>query len=415
MLFQTSPQMSAYPTLITPDAARGIVLQTIEVGPAQTVSHADALGRVLARDVVAPLDLPPFDNSAMDGYAVVADDLRSVPARLNQIEIVGAGAVPTQTVRPGTCLKIMTGAPLPRGADAVVMREETREVDGQIEFGEVAASGQNIRRAGSDVARGEVVLARGTRVRAAEWAMLAALGQAQVEVYARPRVAIITTGEELVGVADELLPGQIRDSNGPALRGLCESAGAEIVAHHHVGDDVAQLRAVLEGLGECDLVLTSGGVSAGDFDPVRDVLLEDARVLFWKIAMKPGKPVMLALLRGTPVLALPGNPVSVMVSWEEFARPALLKRSGARALRRLEVRARLGETLRSPVGKVEFVRARIESEGDALRARVGGEQGSGRLSTMTRANALLVIGARDTQLEAGTMVTARLLDCAEVE
>ncbi len=403
-----------------PDAARALALENISVGPAQWVEHREVLGRILSRDLVSEIALPPFDNSAMDGYAVRVADVQgtteSAPITLRLGEIIGAGDVARSEFVPGQCAKIMTGAPLPRGAEAVVMREETREVGDKVEFFGAATAGQNVRRAGSDVARGETVLAAGTRVRPAELAMLAALGQSRVEVYVRPRVGIITTGEELVGVEAELQAGQIRDSNGPALRGLCLGAGAEIVAERHVGDQPDELRAVLDELvGQCDLILTSGGVSAGDFDPVRDVLLADARVIFWKVAMKPGKPVMLALYREVPVFALPGNPASVMVGWEEFARPAILKRGGARALKRLEVEARLAENLHSPSGKTEFVRAQVTHEGGVLIARVSGDQGSGRLSTMTRANALLVIGADQTQLPAGTQVRARLLDCAEVE
>ena len=408
-----------FPTMITPDWARELALQAVEVGAVQSVAHAEALGRVLARDIVSEIDLPPFANSAMDGYAVCVADVAGAdeaPIALALGETIGAGDVPQRSVEVGICAKIMTGAPLPVGAEAVVMREETRENAGRVTFLASAKLGQNVRRAGSDVARGETVLTRGTRVRAAELAMLAALGQTHIEVYARPRVGIVTTGEELVGVEAELRDGQIRDSNGPALRALCESAGAEVVAQRHVGDTVDELRATLDELcAQCDLILTSGGVSAGDFDPVRDVMLADARVVFWKVAMKPGKPVMLALYRDVPVFALPGNPVSVMVGWEEFARPAILRRGGARALRRLEVGAVLAETLRSAVGKTEFVRARLESENSRLLARVSGDQGSGRLSTMTRANALLVIEADVTHVEAGTLVTARLLDCAEVE
>ena len=406
--------------MITPAAALALALQTIEVGPRQTISHAEAVGRVLASDVVSATDLPPFANSAMDGYAVRVADVEGAteqsPATLQLTETIGAGDVPQRAVVSGQCAKIMTGAPLPEGTQAVIMREETREADGIVSFLASAQLHQNVRDAGDDIARGETVLSAGTRVRAAELAMLAALGCSHVEVYARPRVAIVTTGEELVGVAADLKAGQIRDSNGPALRALCLCAGAEIVALRHVGDAPDELRAILDELApQCDLILTSGGVSAGDFDPVRDVLLAEADVVFWKVAMKPGKPIMLALYRNTPIFALPGNPVSVMVGWEEFARPALLKRAGARALRRLEVRARLSETLRSAPAKTEFVRARISNENGELIARVSGAQGSGRLSTMTRANALLVIEADQTQLPAGTQVTARLLDCAEVE
>ncbi len=406
--------------MITPAAARELSLQTVSTGPTQTVAHAQTLGRVLARDIVSEMDLPPFANSAMDGYAVRVSDVagasEDAPVALQLGEIIGAGAVPQREVRAGECARIMTGAPLPPGAQAVIMREETRELAATVSFLASAKLAQNVREAGSDIARGETVLRAGTRVRAAELAMLAALGCSRVEVFARPRVGIITTGEELVGVEVSLEAGQIRDSNGPALRALCQSVGAEIVAQRHVGDAPAELRKVLDELApSCDLILTSGGVSAGDFDPVRDVLLDDARVVFWKVAMKPGKPIMLALYRDTPVFALPGNPVSVMVGWEEFARPALLKRAGARALRRLQVGAILTEDLRSAPGKTEFVRARLSEENGALVARVAGDQGSGRLSTMTRANALLVIAPEQTQLRAGTQIAARLLDCAEVE
>ena len=406
--------------MITPDAARELALKTIAVGPVQTVAHAQALGQVLASDIVSEMNLPPFANSAMDGYAVRVADVEGAteqtPVTLKLGEIIGAGDVPTSEIAAGECAKIMTGAPLPPGAQAVVMREETREAEGNVSFFVGAKLDQNVRGAGSDVARSETVLQAGTRVRAAELAMLAALGCSHVEVFLQPRVGIVTTGEELVGVEADLQAGQIRDSNGPALRALCQSAGAEVIAERHVGDAPAELRAVLDELAPlCDLVLTSGGVSAGDFDPVRDVLLADAEVIFWKVAMKPGKPILMAIYRNTPIFALPGNPVSVMVGWEEFARPALLRRAGARALRRLEVNAVLAEDLRSAPDKTEFVRARVGRENGELIARVSGDQGSGRLSTMTRANALLVIEPQQAQLRAGTQVVARLLDCAEVE
>ena len=409
-----------FPTMIMPARARDLALQTVQVGATQTIEHAQTLGRVLADDVVSQIDLPPFANSAMDGYAVrvadVAGASENAPIALIPGETIGAGDVPQNEIEAARCAKIMTGAPLPPGAQAVVMREETQQSEGRVLFLASAQAGQNVRRAGSDVARGETVIRAGTRVRAAELAMLAALGYAQVEVYAQPRVGIVTTGEELVGVEADLQAGQIRDSNGPALRALCLSAGADVVAQRHVGDSVGELRAALDELvPECDIILTSGGVSAGDFDPVRDVMLADAQVIFWKVAMKPGKPVMLALYRDVPVFALPGNPVSVMVGWEIFARPAILRRAGATALKRLEVMAVLAETLRSAAGKTEFVRARLHSESGTLVARVSGDQGSGRLSTMTRANALLVIEADVTHLEAGTQVLAQLLDCAEVE
>ncbi len=404
-----------------PDEAREIVLLRAGVLPAQTIAHADALHRVLAEDVESPLDLPPFDNSAMDGYAVVADDLKSasqnVPQTLRLLETIGAGEVASQKVVRGACLKIMTGAPVPAGANAVVMREETAEnQSGEVQFFASAKKEQNIRPRGDDVKTGEKVLPTGTHIRAAQWAMLASLGKSQVSVYRAPRVGIITTGEELVNVDAELNPGQIRDSNSFALEGLCREVGA-IVERTRVGDDVSILRKTLQEYSQrCDCIVTSGGVSAGDFDPVRDALFEmqkdgEAEIHFWKIAMKPGKPVMFASVDAgsTPVFGLPGNPVSVMVSFEQFVRPALLKMQG-REDARICVEAQLLSPLKSPDGKVEFVRAHVFQEQKSWKADVTGNQSSGRLSTMTRANALLVVPAETTQVSAGDFLQAQLLD-----
>jgi molybdopterin molybdotransferase len=421
--------------MITPDEARAIILSRTGVLPAQTIAHAEALHRVLAEDVTSPLDLPPFDNSAMDGFAVVADDLKnasqSAPQTLRLLETIGAGEVASQKVESGACTKIMTGAKVPEGADAVVMREETEEAKGAVQFFASAKARQNIRPRGDDVKIGERVLPSQTFVRAAEWAMLASLGKSQVEVFRAPRVGIITTGEELVDVDAELSPGQIRDSNSFALEGLCREIGAS-VEKTRVGDDVSVLRKTLgEYSRRCDCIVTSGGVSAGDFDPVRDALFAmqdsgEAEIHFWKIAMKPGKPVMYASLNGehrtsnvqrptsnndfaTPTFGLPGNPVSVMVAFEQFVRPALLKMQGRKDTR-ICVRAQLLSPIKSPRGKVEFVRARAFQENEIWHADVTGDQSSGRLSTMTRANALLTVPAETTRLEAGEAVAAQLLD-----
>jgi molybdopterin molybdotransferase len=415
--------------MITPDEARAIVLEHTGVLPTETIAHAEALHRVLAEDIFSPLDLPPFDNSAMDGYAVVAADLetasQSTPQMLRLLETIGAGEVASQTVMRGACLKIMTGAPLPEGADAVVIREETQEQNGEVQFFASAKKRQNIRPRGDDVKRGERVLPAGTFVRAAGWAMLASLGKSQIEVFRAPRVGVITTGEELADVDAELSPGQIRDSNSFALEGLCREVGA-IVKKTRVGDDVSALCETLrEYSRRCDCIVTSGGVSAGDFDPVRDALFAmqdagEAEIHFWKIAMKPGKPVMYAALQArgtrhearggsTPVFGLPGNPVSVMVAFDQFVRPPLLKMQG-REETRISVQAKLLAPLKSPRDKVEFVRARVFQNEDGWQADVTGDQSSGRLSTMTRANALLIVPAATTRLEAGETVAAQLLD-----
>lgn len=413
--------------MVSPDEARRLVLAQMRSLPRQTVAHRDALQLTLALDIESAFDLPPWDNSAMDGYAVIASDLagasNAAPVTLPVIAVVAAGAPSPAEVLCGTCARIMTGAPIPSGADAVVMREETRESDESAQFLAPVTAGQNIRRRGSDIARGEKSLHAGRVIRAAEWGLLAALGQAQVEVFGRPRVAIITTGEELADVGSKLREGQIHDSNSWALAGLAQSSGATVVAMQHVGDAPHEFeRTALELLPHCDALISSGGVSMGDFDPVRDALPRIAQVHFWKIAMKPGKPVMFATRetdnRSVPIWGLPGNPVSVMVAWEQFVRPALLKMQGRRALHRVEVRAGIDGEHHSPAGKTEYVRAFVAPDAQSptgWTARLAGDQGSGRLSSMTCANALLVVPAPVTHLAPGAEVTAQMTDWPEME
>lgn len=409
--------------MVTPDEARQIIFENVRPLTTQIVPHGDVWGQTLARDIVSDIELPPFDNSAMDGYAVRSADVQAAsepsPVTLRVVQTIAAGDFSCHEITPGACAKIMTGAPIPPGADAVVMREETREGGDSVAILAAARLGQSIRRAGSDVRHGETVLRAGTVIRAAEWGMLASLNQANVEVFPRPRVTVLTTGDELKPPGEALAPGQIRDSNSFTLSALAQSVGAE-VACLHVGDDPRKFeKALRAAASRSDVVVTSGGVSMGDFDPVRDVLLASAKVHFWKIAMKPGKPVMFASLesrkRLVPVFGLPGNPVSVMVAFEQFVRPALLKMLGRRALRRVEVMAKLDAALTSPADKVEFVRALVSQDGENWKASVTGDQGSGRLSTMTRANALLVVPANTTRLESGQKLVAQMTEWPEIE
>ena len=412
-------------TLVTPDEARQIVLDNIEVLPLETIAHAHALGRTLARDIISDVQLPPFDNSAMDGYALCADDIQNArenaPRKLQILETIAAGEFPKQKISSGFCARIMTGAPLPPGADAVVMREDTREGvsegENEVQILVSAAPGTNIRRAGSDVTRGETVLQAGTIIKAAPWGMLSSLNRENVVVAQRPRVLIITTGDELVPLGTPLQDGQIRDSNSFTLSALAQNCGAEVQIWH-VGDETKELENLLDKAESFDAIITSGGVSAGDFDVVRDVLKARAQVHFWKIAMKPGKPVMFASWKNQktiPVFGLPGNPVSVMVAFEQFVRPALLKMQNRRARHRVTLCAKLSGPLRSPPDKTEFVRALVVPDGESWTAHVTGDQSSGRLSTMTRANALLVIPQGTTRLETGQMVPAQMTDWSEIE
>jgi molybdopterin molybdotransferase len=396
--------------------AHSLILERVGPLESQLLPHAEVLGRVLAQSITSPLDLPSFANSAMDGFALVAADLEHAPQTLRLLETIGAGEVASHTVQRGTCIKIMTGAPLPRGADCVLMREETREFNGQVEFHETARTGQNVRPQGDDVREGEVVFQAGTPISAAGHAMLASLGCARVEVFRRPRVALVVTGKELVDVDAPLLPGQIRDSNSWALRALVAQCGAEVASVTRTGDDVSEVEAVLRAASQnADCVVTSGGVSVGDFDPIRDVLLKCAQVHFWKVAMRPGKPLMFASLEEKPVFALPGNPVSVMIGFEEFVRPALFGMAGRRAWKRIEVEARLQGDLHSPPDRTEFVRAHLKRQSEGFLALGTGDQGSGRLSSMVRANALLEIPSDTTFLPAGSPVRAKLLEDAAFE
>jgi molybdopterin molybdotransferase len=434
---------------ISPDEARQIIFERVATLPAETVPHAQALKRTLAQDIISPVALPPFDNSAMDGYALRAADVAQAsetsPARLRVLETIAAGARPEYSVEHGACSKIMTGAPLPDGADAVVMREETdnsktdnsKTDSGKTDSGKTdnsedevlifaaAKPGQNIRRAGEDIARGETALPKGTVIRAAEWGLLASLEQAEIPVFRQPRIALIITGDELVEVGQPLQNGQIRDSNSYTLMGLAQACDVIIAEKHRTNDDVAAMQSTLrECAARCDAIITSGGVSAGDFDPVRDALHEIAEIHFWKIKTKPGGPVMFATLKGgqsreseysVPVFGLPGNPVSVMVAWEQYVRPAMLKMQGRRHLRRVELPVIMDAPLRSPHGKTEFARVSVRQDGNAWRAAATGEQGSGRLSTMTRANALLVIPADINHVEAGDTLSAQMTDWPEIE
>jgi molybdopterin molybdotransferase len=307
----------------------------------------------------------------------------------------------------------MTGAPLPAGADCVVMREDTIENNEAVRVLERAKTGANIRRRGSDVKKGERVFVAGTRVRAAQWAMLASLGCAQVEVFRRPRVGILTTGNELKRVDEKIKDGEIRDSNSFALRALVEECGARVEVQKTVSDSVSEVETVLhEMFATCNAIVSSGGVSMGDYDVIRDVLPQIAQLHFWKIAVKPGKPVMFATrednARTIPIWGLPGNPVSVMVSFEQFVRPALLRIGGQNDTQRLAVQVRVLDAFSSPSGKVEYVRALVKNENGDWTARINGDQGSGRLSTMTNANALLIVPEDVVKVEVGDKLIAEI-------
>lgn len=385
------------------------------------VDLADAAGCVLAEEIVAGEDVPPFDNSAVDGYAVRAADAASAPVVLDVAGEVAAGAVHDAPLTPGTAIKIMTGAPIPPGADAVVMVEDTeRLADGRVSIAVAAAPGAGIRRSGSDVAAGQRLFSPGDPVRPAVLGVLASIGRRRVLVHRRPKVAVLSTGDELVEDGSVLAPGQIRESNRPMLVRLVAEAGCEAVDAGIVPDDEDRLVEVLLGCAaSCDAIVSSGGVSMGDHDVVKAVLGRIATMDWMQVAIKPAKPFAFGEIvtagRSVPVFGLPGNPVSSLVSFELFARPALRAMAGHRreALERPRVAGLVeADFARRRDGKVHFDRAVARWDADGtLRLARPEAQGSHQLAASALADALLVVPDGEG-LRAGDRAVAIILHSA---
>ncbi len=421
--------------MINVEEALSEILRHVRPLEAERVPILEARGRVLAEEIVSDIDIPPFNNSAMDGYAVRAADVaaasREEPVRLAVLGSVAAGYVAEMAVAPGTTIRIMTGAPLPQGADAVVPIEETSDAErskearldapsDEVWVGKAVAPRDHVRPAGEDVRRGEQVMVPGRLIRPQEIGVLASLGHETVLVHRRPRVAILATGDELLEVHEPLAPGKIRNSNEYTNAALvARSGGIPIrlgIARDTVADLTAKIRSGLEQ--GADLFLTSGGVSVGDYDVVKDVLGAEGEMQFWQVNMKPGKPLAFGLLSGgeaqrtVPLIGLPGNPVSAMVSFEQFARPAILKMLGHSDLTKPTVRAILDEAVTNS-GRRGFVRVVVSRRGDAYHARTTGEQGSGVLTSMAKANGLAIVPEGTYRVEAGSEVTVQMLDWPE--
>jgi molybdopterin molybdotransferase len=387
--------------MITPRTALSRILANVIVLGSESVPIAEAVGRVLAKNLRACADLPGFDNSAMDGYAVRAADCAPGASRpLKVLATARAGAVSSARVGRGEAVKIMTGAPLPRGADAVVMKEFTAPgPDGTVRILRTPRRGDHIRPRGEDVRRGARLLKKGVRLRPYEIALLAAQGIARVQVIRAPRVAILATGDELVSGSGRLGAGKIRNSNGPASAAALTRWGARVVISRVVRDDPASLRrAVRAALSRADLVLVTGGVSVGDFDYTQAVLKSiGARIVFWKVGMKPGKPLLLGLHSGKPIFGLPGNPVAVMVCIEEFVRPALETLQGhAPGHASYHLAGTADNAYPKPGDRQQYLFCRARTSGDGYRLTIIRPQGSAMLAMACSANALAVapIGVR---------------------
>ncbi len=409
-----------YPMLSVEEALER-VLAAFQPLEAERVPLLETLGRVLAEDVYADMDIPPLANTAMDGYAVRAADTAAAspehPLRLRVVHDLAAGYTSDVAVTPGTAIRIMTGAPIPPGADAVVQFEDTAADGEEVLIFKGVTTGKNVRQAGEDVQKGALILARGSEIRPQEVGMLAALGHTEAWVHRRPRVAILATGDEVIEINAPWQPGKIRNANSYSNAAQVLRYGGIPLLLGIARDDVAELTVrIRAGLEEgADLFLTSGGVSVGDFDVVKKVLAAEGEMTFWRVRMKPGKPLAFGHLRGVPLLGLPGNPVSAMVAFELFARPAILKMLGKTRLGKPTVEATLLDQVRRKDDRRHYLRVTVERGEEGYVARLTGDQGSGILLSMVRAQGLAVIPEDVDHLPAGSRVSVVMLDCPERE
>ncbi len=402
------------------------ILANFQTLNSEVFPSESAVGRVLAETIRASLDLPPFPNSSMDGYAVRAADVRAAttqsPATLAVIGDVPAGLLPTLEVKPGTAARIMTGAHLPDGADAVIPIEATDDqrsslggpVPASVQIMKPVDAGAYIRQAGEDVRAGDTVLSPGTLLRPYDLGVLAALGRAEVRVVRRPRVAVLSTGDELVDVNQLPGPGQIRNVNSYTLAALVRKYGGEPVLLGVAPDDLEAVSQKLRSaVGQgVDVILSSAGVSVGAYDVVKSAVERDGELEFWKVNMRPGKPLAYGRVRGVPFFGLPGNPVSAIVGFEIFARPAILKLGGHARLDKPVVQAVLSEPFYSD-GRESYLRATVTRQDGVYVARSAGGQGSNIISALTRSNAFVVMAEGVMEAPAGTVLNAWMLDWPE--
>ena len=402
-------------SMLTVEEALGRILARITPLEYVETRLLDALGSVLASSIVADRDVPPFRNSAMDGYAVRGADVQKAGARLVVTGAIAAGVAPAGTVVAGQAMRIMTGAPMPDGADTVVRVEDTDNGTDIVTVKRAVPTGLAVRQAGEDLRRGQTVLASGAVLRAAEIGVLASIGGERVPVVRRPNVAIVSTGDELVDIDTVPGPGQIRDANRYSLAAAVRALHCPAFELGIARDDPADIRHALGNAAFGDVILTSGGVSVGDHDHVKPVVESMGRMEFWSIAIRPGRPLAFGELktkRGTvPIFGLPGNPVSALLTFELFVRPALLKMAGHTRLQRPRAKARLLDRIEKPAGLRMFARGIWDRAEGTVRST--GPQGSGILHSMSLASCLIELPEAPTAAEPGETVTVILTDLPE--
>src|SRR5215469_1957054 len=398
--------------MISVEEALERILAEIKPLTATRVPLPESLGLVLAEDVIAQEDMPPFANSAMDGFALLSRDSHQQgdqPPRLRVTGGVAAGYVADHAVAPGTAMRIMTGAPVPPGADTVIQIELTRSDGTESEWVEIlqeVAPGNNIRPAGEDMRHGQKILSRGTEIGPWEIGILATLGWSQVPVIRRPRVAIVGTGDEVIDVDEPLRPGKIRNSNSYLLEAAVREAGAEPQRLGVALDTLESLREKFSEAIQSDLIITTGGVSVGDFDLVKNIMAEQGEIQFWRINMRPGKPVAFGHIGSIPLLGLPGNPVSAAVTFELFGRPVIRKMLGHTHLLWSQAEVVVEDGVSERVMRRHYVRANVEWKNGHLIAHTTGNQGSNIMTSLLNANALLIVPEGGTTIEPGETVQA---------
>lgn len=397
--------------LTRPFIALEVILNEVRSLPEESVPLTKALGRYLSRDLFAPLSLPPFDNSAMDGFAVQALHVHSAspsaPISLKVIDALAAGdsCCPSRQLKLGEAVRIMTGAPMPTGADTVIPLEDSEEKEGYCIFREAATTGRHVRKKGEDVLEGARVLGKGVRLNPQNMALLASLGMATVPVAGLPRVSLFSTGNELKPPGSSLEPGQIYDSNGPTLYLALQELGVESALLPTPKDTLQDLLNAFHQASTSDVILSIGAVSAGDFDLVPQALKKlGAKILFHKVAIKPGKPLLFAKWDHRHVFCLPGNPVSSLIVFDRFVRPALLKMMGASSPFRRRYTASTLHEIKASGGKEDYLRAQVEWTDDRFVAKLAGSQGSAHLVSLAKSNALLIIPESVSQIVEGERV-----------
>jgi molybdopterin molybdotransferase len=395
--------------------AQKIVLDAAPVLGVEKISILDALGRVLGEDIVAERDNPPWDNSAMDGFAVRWEDIKQEhgiqkPVTLSVIEDVPAGTTPSRTVGPWQAIRIMTGAPIPKGADTVLKVEDTEQTPNSVRVLKAEPKGANIRLQGEDVKKGDCIIAKGTRIRPSEIGMLAILAKPLVFVHQRPRVAILSTGDELADLDERLSEEKIINSNSYGIAAAVQEAGGIPLLLGIARDTPVALKEKISQGVNADVVVLSGGVSMGDYDFTKAVFRElGAEMNFWKLAIRPGQPLAFGKIQGKLAFGLPGNPISSMVTFEQLVRPALLKMSGCRTYGRPVVQAIFQEGFSKRADRRHFLRGMLTRDDGVFKVRTTGDQGSGILTSMVKANCLIDVPVEVERLNPGDQVTVQLL------